>query len=209
MPSLVILAGSNGAGKSTLYRHLSERFPVFGAIPFINPDEIAKGYFGSYLQEDSSKNRRLMLRAGKEALRQRELFIRKRVDFGFETTLSGNSEIRLIENAKRLGYRTTMVFIGLDHPALHVMRVKLRVQNGGHHVDPIDIVRRQKRCIENLKRIQPMVDRLYIVDNSGDGHRLVGLVLQRSSKRSVTMKTIDGIDWYVPILNFFKDVDKC
>lgn len=105
-----------------------------------------------------------MLLAGKEALKQRGLFIRKRVDFGFETTLSGNSEVRLIQEAKRLGYRTTMVFIGLDHPALHVMRVKLRVQNGGHYVDPVDIVRRQKRCIENLKRVQPMVDRLYIVD---------------------------------------------
>jgi len=206
MPSLIVIAGPNGSGKSTLYQRLIRRIPSFRDIPFINPDEVAKDLFGAYLQEDSAEHRRQMLVAGKEALKQRKELLSQRYSFGFETTLSGNSEMRMIQEARNLGYSVTLIFVGLDDPALNVMRVKLRVQNGGHHVAPQDIVRRWERSMENLKKVFPLVKRLYLVDNSGEGHRLVASVTQKAFIKSLCLpkeNTTTAAEWSTPLIKHF------
>jgi len=166
MPSLIVIAGPNGSGKSTMFNALIEKVPSFKNIPFINPDEVAKEIHGSYIIGSTSHDNSLMLRAGKEAVRRRKALLESKKSFGFETTLSGNSEINLIKEARALGYSINIVFIGLVNPNLNIMRVLMRVAAGGHYVDSEMVIRRYQRSLDNAIKILPFVKRFYIFDNS-------------------------------------------
>jgi len=125
---LFILAGPNGSGKSTLYRKLIGKYKTLSNLPFVNPDDIAKEFFGDFLPNGSNESNRKMLKAGKEAITRRKQFLHDGISFGFETTFSGNSEKKLIDNALKQGYELYIVYIALSDPLLNVQRVRARVQ---------------------------------------------------------------------------------
>ena len=183
MPSLVVIAGPNGSGKSTLYRRICQKIPSFCELPFVNPDEIAKELFASYLSEDSSAYRARMITAGKKALKTRNDLLSRQKDFGFETTLSGHSEIRFIQKAYSLGYRITLIYVGLNNPMLSIARVKSRMLDGGHFVAPEDIIRRWSRSENNLIELRSFAHRIYLIDNSYDCHHVVAKVRQIAAKK--------------------------
>ena len=99
---LLIFAGPNGSGKSTLYRKLQSKYASLANLPLINPDDIAKELFGSFLPDGTQKSNRQMLVAGKKALQQRKDLLAKNKSFGFDNTFS---KFRLIASLRESGAR--------------------------------------------------------------------------------------------------------
>lgn len=162
LPHVWIVAGPNGAGKSTLVaQHLAGRMPI------INPDDIAAALPrrpGGTLDE---------LLAGREALRERERMLGSGHSFAIETTMSGNNPTRFMREASGRGYALTLVYVGIASAALSLQRVRDRVAAGGHDV-PIDaVMRRYPDTMGKLATALGLVNRAYIVDNSGDRRRLL------------------------------------
>lgn len=62
-----------------------------------------------------------------------------------ETTMSGKYLIRVIENAKELGYKIVIFYLYLENVQNNIARVQNRVLNGGHNIPQRDIERRYIR----------------------------------------------------------------
>lgn len=161
-PQIWIVAGPNGAGKSTLVGQL-----LAGRLPVINPDDIAAALSR---RPDGTLDELL---AGRAALRERERMLGSGCSFAIETTMSGNNPIRFMSEAAGRGYALTLVYVGIGSAALSLQRVRDRVAAGGHDV-PVDaIMRRYPDTMAKLAIALSLVDRAYIIDNSGTRRRLL------------------------------------
>jgi len=166
MPSNVyVVAGPNGAGKTTFAREFLPNYA--DCMDFVNADFIADG-----LSPFSPE--RAAIRAGKLMLEQICLFAGKNRDFGFETTLSGKTYVRLLKDLKDRGYRTHLFFLWLPSVDMALERIADRVRRGGHNI-PVEVVRRRfKRGLPNLFQVyRPLLDFWAIIDNSTDIPKLV------------------------------------
>ena len=155
---LYIIAGCNGAGKTTAsFTILPE---ILDCKEFVNADEIAKGLSPFQPEKVSFEAGRIMLNRINELLSENE-------NFAFETTLSTKSYKNKIIEAKEKGYRVILLFFWLQNIELAKERVKTRVAEGGHNIEPDVIERRYVRGIKNLFDIYlPIVDGAFIFDNS-------------------------------------------
>ncbi len=99
-PQLWVFAGPNGAGKSTLVR----TYWVAARIPVVNPDDIARSIKSDHLGEAA-----IMLQAGKEAAKLRQEHLASARSFAIETTLSGHSELRVMEDARAAGFKVNLI----------------------------------------------------------------------------------------------------
>jgi predicted ABC-type ATPase len=139
--SLYIVAGPNGAGKTTFAREFLPNYVE--CLEFVNADLIASG-----LSPFSPE--RAAMRAGRLMLERIHFLADRATDFGFETTLSGKSYVRLLKDLKSRGYRIYLYFLWVDNVDIALERVAERVQRGGHNV-PENIVRRRfNRGLPNL-----------------------------------------------------------
>ncbi len=87
--------------------------------------------------------------------------------FAFETTLSTRSYKNKLLEAKQSGYTITLLFFWLQNIELANERVKMRVAEGGHNIEPDVIERRYIRGIKNLFDIyMRVVDGVFIFDNT-------------------------------------------
>jgi predicted ABC-type ATPase len=161
-PQLWVFAGPNGAGKSTL----ADRF-VHDRIPIVNPDNIARDL------PRNSDGGLAELGAGKLALRERGVRLQAGETFGFETTLSGGTELKAMRNAKAAGYKVNLVYVGVSDPAISMARVFERVRRGGHDVDDRAVARRYAASMSQLSAAMAIVDRTIVFDNGGRRHRLL------------------------------------
>jgi predicted ABC-type ATPase len=162
---LYIIAGCNGAGKTTAsFTILPE---ILDCKEFVNADEIAKGLSPFQPEKVSFEAGRIMLNRINELLSDNE-------NFAFETTLSSRSYKTKIAEAKKNGYRVTLLFFWLQNVELAKERVKIRVSEGGHNIEQKIIERRYIRGIKNLFDIYlPIVDGALIFDNSEGKHELL------------------------------------
>ena len=113
----------------------------------------------------------------------------KNENFAFETTLSTKSYKSKINEAKDKGYRVTLLFFWLQNIELAKERVKIRVSEGGHNIEPEVIERRYIRGIKNLFNIYlPMVDGAFIFDNSEAQHELIA---DKQLENSLNIVNID------------------
>lgn len=148
-PRLLVFAGPNGAGKSTITPAVSL------SAPYINADDI-KASTGctdleAALQADGL--RRECIAGGRS--------------FTFETVLSTDKNLELLETAKARGYFIEGFYALTALPRLHVLRVGCRVQNGGHDVPEEKILSRYDRSLARLPRFIRLCDVCRIYDNSG------------------------------------------
>ena len=165
MPNLYIVAGCNGAGKTTASYSLLPG--ILNCQEFVNADEIARGL--SPFQPETAA-----LAAGRLMLNRIRYLMGTGVDFAFETTLATRSYSGLISEAKRKGYRVSLVFFWLNSPELAVNRVENRVRAGGHNIPEEVIRRRYWRGIENLFQIyMPLCDAWAIFENSWKSPSLI------------------------------------
>ena len=159
---MIVIYGPNGAGKSTFYENFLKTDPFFKKVDFINLDvEAAKLSGGEQSPDD------VMFEAGRnikiritEKLENRETFI-------YETTSAGRSHFKIIEKAHELGYKIASVFIGLSSAKLSLLRVKERVNNGGHDVSPEVVERRFPNVMKNFPEMLRLSDIAVAFDNSG------------------------------------------
>ena len=100
-------------------------------------------------------------------LAQIQDLIKKRRNFGFETTLAGKSYVNLFRKFQNHGYKINLYFLWVRNVKLSIKRISDRVRSGGHHVPEIDVRRRYISGIKNLFSLyQPFCDSIIIIDNS-------------------------------------------
>jgi predicted ABC-type ATPase len=158
MPNMYIIAGCNGAGKTTTsFTVLPE---ILGCKEFVNADEIARGL--SPFQPE-----KVPLQAGRIMLNRIKELMKAKSDFGFETTLSTRIYVAFIRQARKLGYKTVLIYFWLESVELAKARVQSRVEEGGHNI-PLDVIeRRYKGGLKNFFDLyQKSVDEWIVYDNS-------------------------------------------
>jgi predicted ABC-type ATPase len=158
-PNVYIVAGPNGVGKPTFAREFLPNYA--DCRNFINADLIAQGV-APFAPETAA------VRAGRIMLEEIEDFARKGIDFGFETTLSGRSYLKLIKDLKSQGYELTIYFLWAPTLEVTGLRVKERVLKGGHDISEADQNRRFVRTLRNfLIDYRQLADEWILFDNSG------------------------------------------
>jgi len=164
-PICYIIAGPNGAGKTTF---ATQFLPLYARCPnFINADLIARAY--SPFDPDAG-----LLRAGRTVLERIAEFTEASTDFAFETTLSGRAYVPLLLRMKQSGFRVHMFYLWIPNSDLALLRIRDRVESGGHDVPERDVRRRFKRSLKNLFGLyRPLLDTLHCFDNSSDTPRLI------------------------------------
>jgi len=168
---LWLLAGGNGAGKSTFYRTQLE--PL--GFPFVNADILAKELYPDSPEQHSYDAAIIAEQIRKDLLEQGNSFC-------FETVFSHHSKIDFVAQAKISGYEIVLVFIHLDNISLNQSRVNQRVSEGGHSVPPEKVESRIPRTLENIRKVIPLCDSVFILDNSRSDNPFKNLVTINNGK---------------------------
>jgi predicted ABC-type ATPase len=165
LPSVYIIAGPNGAGKTTFAREFLPNYA--DCRNFVNADLIAQGV-SPFSPEAAA------FRAGRLMLEEINLLMRRGVDFGFETTLSGRSHLNLIRRLKQRGYATHFFYLWVPSVDLALSRIRERVSRGGHDVPEAVVRRRFDRSVRNfLIQYRSLADSWILYDNSAATPKIV------------------------------------
>lgn len=189
MPELYIIAGPNGAGKTTASTTILPE--VLNCKEFINADYIAAGI--SPFNSDS-----VAVQAGRIMLERIQKMISEHQSFAIETTLSTKYYQNLIHQAKKEGYKTTIIFFWLKSPELAIQRVSKRVSLGGHNIPSNVIIRRYSRGISNLLKVFiNLCDVWMLYDNSDLAPILIAKGADQSEIEIINETTFNLINRYV------------
>jgi len=157
---IVIIAGPNGAGKTTFAREFLVR--EAGCPVFVNADLIAAGL--SPFQPEQAA-----FRAGRLMLAEIRGYTRRGESFAFETTLSGRHYAKMIQEWRKSGYRVRLIFLRLASVEIAMDRVRNRVRQGGHNIEPEIIRRRFHKGLDNFNHLyKNLVSAWVEYDNSGE-----------------------------------------
>jgi predicted ABC-type ATPase len=154
-PTLIIIAGANGSGKSTFTSSIQGTLN----LPLIDPDAEAR-------RIRPGEPELAAIAGGKQAIQLARAYLNNNQSFIVETTLSGNTYLKMIRNAKQQGWQVDLIYIGIDNVEINIDRVAQRVAVGGHNVPIEDIRRRCERSLVNLSIALRLVDNASIYDNS-------------------------------------------
>jgi predicted ABC-type ATPase len=155
---IILLGGPNGAGKTTTARVLLPEF--FELHPFLNADEIAR--ILSPLDPEGAA-----FAAGRQMIERMRGLARDGQSFAFESTCSGKSYLRLLEQCKRANWRFSLFYFWLPNPEMAISRVARRVSHGGHSIPRDVIVRRYYAGVANMRDFYlPLADEAEIYDNT-------------------------------------------
>lgn len=148
-PEIIVFAGPNGSGKSTITELLRPTM-----VDYINADEIKKALKCSDLE------------AAQLAEKQREEHLKNKEEFCFETVLSTDRNLKLLQRAKEQGYFIRCYYILTADPSINIFRVKSRVEEGGHDVPEEKIISRYEKALNLVKEVVAVCDICHIYDNS-------------------------------------------
>lgn len=158
-PVCIVIAGPNGAGKTTFAREFLPKDAR--VVHFVNADLIASGL--SPLRPELAA-----LAAGRLFLKELDRLAKARLDFAFESTLSGLVYLNRLKRWKAAGYRIELIYLRLSSPRLALRRIAARVKQGGHNVPRADVLRRFTRSWNNFQNVyQLLADEWTLYDNSG------------------------------------------
>lgn len=149
LAEVIVFAGPNGSGKSTITELLR---PV--DIDYINADDMKRVLRCSDLE------------AAQRAERDREEHLANGLDFCFETVLSTERNLLLLQRAKANGYFVRSHYVITADPEINVERVLQRVANGGHDVPKEKIISRYYRSADFVKDLVAVSDICNIYDNT-------------------------------------------
>jgi predicted ABC-type ATPase len=135
---------------------------------------------------------RAAIHAGRLMLEQIHSLTERGLDFGFETTLSGKTYVKLLQEMKRRGYFIHIFFLWITDVELALERIKLRVRNGGHHIPEAIVRRRFGRSLPNFLRFyKPLADSWTIFDNSSDVPQMIAF--EESGRLEIVDRDLFGL----------------
>lgn len=146
MKLYTIVGGVNGVGKSSFTGALKARMTDLGTM--IDVDKITAEL------------------GGKIALKKIRDCLNKGVSFTQETTLSGYKTEATAKEAKELGYRVRLLYVGLDTVQESIQRIQNRVSRGGHNIPQEDVTRRLAGRWEAVAKVWPYCDEAEFYDNN-------------------------------------------
>jgi len=160
-----IVSGCNGAGKTTASMIILPE--ILDCKEFLNAENIA--------QETSSLPfGKANFDSGRVMIERMDNLLNENSNFAVETTLSSRCYKSKILEAKQKGYNVTLLFFWLQTIELAVERVRIRIEEGGHDVEPDIIERRYIGGIRNLFDLYlSLVDTALIFDNSEGMYELI------------------------------------
>lgn len=181
-PEVVVFAGPNGSGKSTFTELLKP------PMDYINADEIKKNLKCTDLE------------AAQLAEKQRDEHIERMEEFCFETVLSTDRNLKLLKKAKEQGYFIRCYYVLTADPMINVLRVKSRVESGGHDVPEEKIISRYDRALVLVKDLVKICDVCHIYDNSGSRPFRI------FKKRKEELYYDECDDWYFEDIEALTDI---
>jgi predicted ABC-type ATPase len=196
-PKLLIIAGPNGSGKTSVTQTILKHEWVDGC-EYINPDFIARDMFGNWNSKEA------VLQAVQYAEKKRIDCINAGKSLIFETVLSAPDKIEFVKMAQKKGYFVRLFFISTDSPQINAARVVNRVMEGGHDVPITKIISRYSKSIANCAILAPIVDRLYVYDNSVNN--VFAELLFRASDGQLTKQYTQVHNWAKLIYDSLKPI---
>lgn len=154
LPEVIVFAGPNGSGKSTI----TQMAKVGGE--YINADDIKRTTLCTDLE------------AAVKAEELRERMINDKKDFTFETVLSTNRNLLLLQKAKEQGYFVRGIYVLTSNVDINVARVQAREALGGHGVPEEKIRSRYDKALALIPRLVEICDILHIYDNTREPFRI-------------------------------------
>src|SRR5947209_3955135 len=115
-PVFLLIAGPNGASKSTF----SEKRLKPLNFPYVDPDAVARELYGRHPVNMSEA-----LAATREATKRVHRHFQEKRSVALETVFSDSKgyKLGLVREARIAGFRTVLVFIGVDSPEVCIARV--------------------------------------------------------------------------------------
>lgn len=165
-PLLIVIAGPNGSGKTTITSEVLKSDWLEDAV-YVNPDNVAQEKFGNWNSPDAVREAAIFCE------RWREQCLANGDSLIFETVMSAPDKLDFIRRAKRAGYFVRIFFISTTNPTINASRIARRVMKGGHDVPIPKIISRYVKSIANCAEIAPIVDRLYVYDNSQEDEKAI------------------------------------
>lgn len=154
LPEVIVFAGPNGSGKSTI----TQMAKVGGE--YINADDIKRTTLCTDLE------------AAVKAEELREYMIENKKDFTFETVLSTDRNLLLLQKAKDQGYFVRGIYVLTSNVDINVARVQAREALGGHGVPEEKIRSRYDKALALIPRLVEICDILHIYDNTREPFRI-------------------------------------
>ena len=153
-PEIIVFAGPNGSGKSVITR-LARIIE-----PYINADDIKRV---SYCTD---------MEAAQRATAMREKLVAERTGFSFETVMSTERNLQLLQKAKKLGFFIRCIYVLTADVNINVVRVRSRQAAGGHGV-PVDKIRnRYGKALKLVPDLVQICDVMHIYDNTLEPFRI-------------------------------------
>jgi predicted ABC-type ATPase len=186
---MFIVAGPPGGGKS-------KAFPVSGfGVDFFNADDRAAALNqGSYLGITRGIRNRVTLLF--EAFV--EDHIQRRASCAFETTLRSGVTFEQAAAAKRAGFAIEMRYVALQDFSMHLERVKMRADSGGHSAPESLLKAIYESSIGNVPRAIREMDFVHVYDNSRWG--IAPAVLLQAESGEVVYLAEHIPDWLAKVI---------
>lgn len=154
-PMVLVMAGPNGSGKSTITQYF-EKVGIY-----TNADEM--------VLSTGMKNEDAAIKADESRYES----IEKREDFTFETVLSSDYKIKILEKAKAAGYFIKCIFVLTANPSINIARVEARVAIGGHNVAEEKVRERYTKSLANISKLLDICDIMHVYDNTIEPVRII------------------------------------
>ncbi|MCR5064556.1 MAG: zeta toxin family protein [Bacteroidales bacterium] len=183
-PVLIIIAGPNGSGKTTITSQILHHEWLENSV-YINPDQVAQERFGDWNSAEAVRQ------AAEYCAVWRERCLSNRQSMIFETVFSADDKLDFIRRAKQADFFIRLFFVCTESPMINAARIAGRVMKGGHDVPIVKIIKRYQKSIINCKVATTIADRVYLYDNSVDGHE--ARILFRFADGTIIKRYTDDI----------------
>jgi len=181
-PEITFFAGPNGSGKSTITEFIKPPYR------YINADDIKRTMDCTDIE------------AANIAEEQRERCLENKENFSFETVLSTDRNLKLLQRAKEVGYFIRCFYILTADPIINVERIKCRVLVGGHDVPEEKVIARYDRALVLIPEVIKCCDVCHIYDNTYEPFRIL-----KKRKENVCYQTND--DWHLEDIQFLTGIE--